>query len=88
MEQLIWFQKYEIIKKIGQGGSGEVFLANHIKLNSQRAIKRISKNHLLHNQLLKEAYILKDLKHPLIPIIYDFEEDNDHSYIILEYIDG
>jgi len=88
MEQLIWFQKYEIIKKIGQGGSGEVFLANHIKLNSQRAIKRISKNHLLHNQLLKEAHILKDLKHPLIPIIYDFEEDNDYSYIILEYIDG
>lgn len=88
MEQLIWFNKYEIIKKIGQGGSGEVFLSNHIKLNSQRVVKRISKNHLLHNQLLQEAHILKDLKHSLIPIIYDFEEDNDYSYIILEYIDG
>jgi len=88
MEQLIWFNKYEIIKKIGQGGSGEVFLANHIKLNSHRVVKRISKNHLLHNQLLQEAHILKDLKHSLIPIIYDFEEDNDYTYIILEYIDG
>ncbi len=88
MEELIWFHKYKVIKKIGQGGSGEVFLVNHIKLNSQRAVKRISKNHLLHNQLLKEAHILKDLKHSLIPVVYDFEEDNDYSYIILEYIDG
>jgi len=65
-----------------------VFLANHIKLHSKRAIKRISKHHFLHNELLREAHILKQLKHSLLPLIYDFEEDNDYSYIIEEYIEG
>lgn len=88
MNSKIWFTKYEIIKTIGHGGSGDVFLVNHLKLNSKRVIKRISKEHLLHNQLLKEAHILKELRHSLIPLIYDFEEDDRYSYIIEEYIEG
>lgn len=82
------FGKYRIIKALGKGGSGEVFLAEHIKLASQCAIKRISKGNPLHEQLLHEAVILKSLSHPCIPVIYDFEEDDEYSYIIEQYIDG
>lgn len=88
MEKPIWLSKYKIIKKLGQGGSAEVFLAEHIRLNDLRAIKRISKNNPLHNQLLLEANILKNLSHPCIPCIYDLEEDVDNSYIIEQYIKG
>ncbi|MDF2609931.1 MAG: hypothetical protein K0R92_1405 [Lachnospiraceae bacterium] len=88
MENLIWFGKYKVIKLLGRGGSSEVYLAEHIKLNVLRAIKRISKNSILHEQLLKEAHILKDLNHSLVPIIYDFEEDAHNSYIIEQYIEG
>lgn len=63
-------------------------MAEHIKLKSYRAIKRIKKDHILHEQLLSEAYILKNLRHTCIPIIYDFEEDKDYSYIIEQFIDG
>lgn len=88
MKDPIWFGKYQIIKVLGKGGSGEVYLARHIKLSSLCAIKRIAKGHTLHEQLLHEAVILKNLSHPCIPVIYDFEEDEEYSYIIEQYMEG
>lgn len=88
MQQEIWFDKYRIIKLLGSGGTAQVYLAEHIKLNSFRAIKYISKHHPLYKLQLKEAQILKDLKHSCIPIIYDIEEDEDGSYIIEQYLEG
>ena len=84
----IWFNKYRIIKLLGQGGTAEVYLAEHIKLNTFRAIKHISKHHPLYKLQLKEAQILKDLKHSCIPIVYDIEEDEDGSYIVEQYLEG
>ncbi len=57
-------------------------------MKSLRAIKRIKKGHILHEQLLSEAYILKGIRHTSIPIIYDFEEDEHYSYIIEQFIEG
>ncbi|WFR57744.1 protein kinase [Anaerocolumna sp. AGMB13025] len=88
MADQIWLNKYRIIKLLGRGGSAEVYLAEHIKLKTLRAIKRIRKDNILHEQLLSEAYILKNLKHSCIPVIYDFEEDENNSYIIEQYIEG
>ncbi|MDF2541944.1 MAG: hypothetical protein K0S47_1662 [Herbinix sp.] len=88
MQQEIWFHKYRIIKLLGRGGTAEVYLAEHIKLNSYRAIKCISKNHPLYDLQLKEAHILKNLKHSCIPIIYDIEENEDCSYIVEQYLEG
>lgn len=84
----IWFHKYKILSVLGRGGSSDVFLAEHIKLKSPRAIKRIRKDHILHEHLLNEAYILKNLRHTCIPVIYDFEEDEQYSYIIEQHIEG
>jgi len=88
MQQEILFHKYRIIKLLGRGGTAQVYLAEHIKLNSYRALKCIPKNHPLYDLQLKEAHILKNLKHSCIPIIYDIEEDEDCSYIIEQYLEG
>ncbi len=88
MQQEIWFQKYRILGLLGVGGNSEVYLAEHIKLNSYRAIKFISKTHPLYDLQCKEALILKNLKHSCIPIIYDIEEDADGSYIVEQYLEG
>ncbi len=88
MQEEIWFQKYRIIRLLGRGGTARVYLAEHVKLNSYRAIKCLSKNHPLYELQLKEAYILKNLKHPCIPIIYDIEEDQNGSYIVEQYLEG
>lgn len=84
----ILFDKYRIVKVLGSGGSATVYLAQHIKLESFRAIKCIRKDNPLYNDALKEAYILKNLRHSNIPIIYDIDEDPRCSYIIEEYIEG
>jgi len=65
-----------------------VYLAEHIRLNSYRAIKFISRSNPLYELYRKEAYILKNLKHSCIPIIYDIEENEEGSYIVEEYIEG
>ncbi|MBH1940709.1 serine/threonine protein kinase [Mobilitalea sibirica] len=88
MQQEIWFQKYRIVKLLGTGGTAKVYLAEHILLNSYRAIKFISKNHPLYNLQQKEAKILKNLSHSSIPIIYDIEENEKGSYIVEEYLEG
>ncbi len=88
MQQEIWFQKYRIIRLLGRGGTAEVYLAEHIKLNSYRAIKCISKKHPLYELQRNEALLLKNLKHSCIPIIYDIEEDEESSYIVEQYLEG
>ncbi len=88
MQQEILFNKYRIVKLLGKGGMAKVYLAEHITLNSFRAIKFISKQHPQYNKQRHEADILKNLKHSCIPVIYDIEEDEDGSYIIEQYIEG
>lgn len=65
-----------------------MYLAEHLKLKTYRAIKCISKSHPLQSQFRLEADLLKSLSHPAIPIIYDIEEDHENLYIIEEYIEG
>lgn len=88
MQQEIWFQKYKILGLLGRGGTAKVYLAEHIKLKSYRAIKCISKYHPLYDLQRNEAFILKNLKHSCIPIIYDIEEDEEGSYIVEQYLEG
>ena len=88
MSNLIWFEKYEVIKKLGSGGYGEVYLVKHISLNGLRAIKRISKHLDNYKELLREAHILQELTHPFIPTIYDLYEDSEFTYIVMQYMEG
>ena len=82
------FEQYELIKCIGRGANAEVFLVKYKRLEQLRAMKRIHKNLVKYNQWTKEIYILKHLKHPCIPIIYDIEEDETYYYIFEEYMEG
>lgn len=88
MQQEVWFNKYRIVRLLGRGGTARVYLAEHIKLKTFRAIKFISKQNPQYNLLINEANILKNLKHSCIPIIYDIEEDEYGSYIVEQYLEG
>ena len=60
----------------------------HIGLEEYRAIKRISKRDADYDTFRKEALVLKELRHPGIPMIYDLEEDSEFFYLIEEYLEG
>lgn len=82
------FGKYQLCRVIGKGESGTVFLAVHRELEEYRAIKRVPKTAVEHERFRREALILKDLRHPGIPIVYDLEEDEQFSYLIEEFLEG
>lgn len=59
-----------------------------MELDEYRAIKEVPRSMEDYQQFRKEALILKSLRHPSIPIVYDLEETADHFYMIEEWIDG
>jgi serine/threonine-protein kinase len=84
----VLFGKYQLCGILGTGREGTVFLAVHLGLEEYRAVKRVSKSFLNYEQFRREALILKELRHPGIPIVYDVEEDDSYSYLIEEYLEG
>ena len=84
----ILFQKYKLLEEAGKGNKSQVFVAEHIKLHTLRAVKCIEKEKIPYEKLIKEAVYLKSLNHPGIPTIYDMEENETYFYIIEEYVQG
>ena len=85
-------RRYEIIRKLGEGGMGVVYLARDTKLNRQVAWK-VLPAHLAANQdyqqrLLREARAAARLMHKHIVAIYDVVSDAQECSITMEYIDG
>jgi serine/threonine protein kinase len=87
--------RYEIRKKIGQGGLGSVYLAYDTRMNREVAIKRIglaphdpALQEESTKQLLKEAGALASLQHPHIVTIYDVGADEDGPFVVMELITG
>ena len=80
--------KYRIIKVLSVHQDSTVWLAEHKSLNVKRIIKGIRKTSPNYIYLLNEAHLLKNLKHPSIPEIFDLEEDDEFTYIIEQYIEG
>ncbi len=80
--------KYEIIRILGSGSFSEVYLARHLILRSECAIKVIHKDSTNQLVVLSEAELLKSLNHPSIPRLYDICEDDTCFYLIEEYVNG
>jgi serine/threonine protein kinase len=83
---------YQIIKSLGKGGMGEVFLAYDPKCQREVALKRIrpdlSTQEVIKNRFLKEAIITSKLAHPAIVPIYSLHEEEGQLYYIMPYLEG
>jgi len=83
---------YRIIKKLGAGGMGEVFLAEDSALGRKVAIKMLSErwagNDRARQRLINEARAAAALDHPNICSIHEVGEEDDHVFIVMQYIEG
>lgn len=79
---------YEIIGEIGAGGGGVVFRARHLRLQTDVVVKKIKDEVRGKVKSRQEADILKNLKHPHLPRVYDFIETEDGVYTVMDFIDG
>lgn len=83
---------YRVLKSIGKGGMGEVFLAYDTICGRKVALKRIRSDLMSHLQLqrrfLREARITSQLTHPTIVPIYSIHIDSSYIYYTMPYVDG
>ena len=82
---------YEILKKIGSGGRGVVYLAQHLRLN-KFVIVKVDKHRssVAPEEVQREMKVLKNLSHTYIPHLYDYFQDSekDAAYTVMDYIEG
>ncbi len=91
-------RQYELVRKIGTGGSGVVFLANDTLLQRPVVIKLLKRGNLTIEQMratqLREARLASAIDHPNVCAIYDVGEapsesgDSEEAYIVMQYIPG
>jgi serine/threonine-protein kinase len=90
--------RYEIVRRIGGGGMGAVYLAKDRNLgDAPRAVKEMVESHLdptQHEKAIgdfkRESLLLTSLEHPSIPTIYDYfyDEALGRFYLVMKYIAG
>ena len=85
--------KYEILKEIGRGGMSIVYLARDNRLNKQWAVKEIKNDgsksaETLLKGLEREANILKNVDHPVLPRIVDIINRKGTIYVVMDFIEG
>ncbi|MCI0405628.1 MAG: protein kinase [candidate division Zixibacteria bacterium] len=86
------FAHYKIIKKLGAGGMGEVYLAEDTKLARKAALKLMGAEQTIDpdvkKRFLQEAQAAAALNHPNIITIYEVGEFLGRAYIAMEYVEG
>ena len=79
----IFFHKYTLIKKLGEGSFGKIYSAKENSTNAWYAIKLENKNRS-QNLLESEAYIMSYLAGPRIPMVKSFGYTGDYNVLIME----
>jgi len=84
--------EYEILRPLGHGGMGSVWLARHTKLGREVALKLLSRQRWTHPQLRErfeaEMRAIGRLSHPNIVIAHDARDMGGCAVLVTEYVDG
>jgi serine/threonine protein kinase/tetratricopeptide (TPR) repeat protein len=85
-------EHYEILRKLGAGGSGVVYLANDTLLMRPVVLKILKRGELTLEQMrttvLREARLASAIEHPNVCAIYEVGESSDEAYIVMQYVPG
>ena len=83
---------FRLAKKLGQGGMGEVYLANQVSLDRKVALKVLSKELAKRTnfveRFLREAKSMAKLDHPYVVKVYGAGSDKGLHFVAIEFIDG
>jgi predicted Ser/Thr protein kinase len=84
--------KYRIVRQLGQGGQGKVFLAEDIELGREVALKTVTAGALFTESALKrfrnEARAVANLRSPNIVQLYEVFEADGVPFLAMEYVEG
>lgn len=85
--------RYQVTAKIGEGGMGKVWLAVDKRLNRTVVLKTIEKTGTAYHEMAGKTFVtewsmLKKLRHPGLPILFDVIDGNDLFILVMEYFQG
>jgi serine/threonine-protein kinase len=84
--------RYLILALVGEGGMGRVYLAEHVKMNRQCAIKVMNPSLIhdddSHQRFAREASSAASILHPNVAAVFDYGEADKIVYLVMEYVDG
>jgi eukaryotic-like serine/threonine-protein kinase len=85
-------KQFELLRRIGLGGMGEVYLANDTALRRQVALKLLPSQASVEDERLRrfarEARAASSLNHPNIMTVHEFGQENGRHFIVTEYVEG
>ncbi len=88
----LWLGGYRILDRLGRGGMGHVFLAEHSVLGRRVAVKVLSESLQAdpgaRKRFVREARAAATLDHPNIVHVFDVDMTNDPPYLVMEFVDG
>ncbi len=83
--------RYEIVRELGRGGMGVVYLAHDVLLDRDVAVKRIGAAQLpeeARSRFLREARVIAKMDHPGIVSVYDIGLDGDALFLVMAFVPG
>ena len=84
--------RYRVVGRLGRGGMGEVYRADDLKLGQPVALKflppEVDGDPVKLMQLHTEVRMARQVSHPNVCRVYDIDEDEGHTFLSMEYIDG
>ena len=85
-------KQFVLLRRIGLGGMGEVYLADDTSLHRQVALKLLPAQSALDDERLRrfarEAHAASSLNHPNIATVYEFGQEQGRHFIVTEYVEG
>lgn len=85
--------RYRILKRLGGGSTGTVFLCEHLVMHHRVALKVLSREWMDHEptalaRFRREARSASALQHPNIVKTIDLDQDDERHYLVMEYVEG
>ena len=85
-------EHYEILRRLGAGGSGVVYLANDTLLTRPVVLKILRRGLLTQGQMrstvLREARMASAIEHPNVCAIYEIGDSGEEAYIVMQFVPG
>jgi serine/threonine protein kinase/Tfp pilus assembly protein PilF len=85
-------EHYELVRKLGVGGSGVVYLATDTQLTRPVVLKVLKRGNLTLEQMrstvLREARMASAIEHPNVCGIYEVGEEGEEAFIVMQYVPG
>lgn len=81
-------QKYKVRMELGKGGTSTVYLTENIIMGTYWTIKHMYKGSEVVISAYSECEMLKKINYPTLPRIFDFIEEENDIYIVMDYAEG